>query len=156
MATPVLVPRATISMEQALLVRWVKRLGDIVSADDTLFELETDKTLLDVPSPVSGTVLRIDVESGEVLVDQIVGWVGVSGEELPPPAAQSAERSKSEAKEEREVPAQEWESPASAPLATPAAKRVAKELGIDWRSVNGTGPGGRITQEDVERAAKHD
>lgn len=156
MPIPVLVPRATISMEQALLVRWVKQPGDVVSEDDTLFELETDKTLLDVPSPAAGTVLRIDIESGEVLVDQIVGWVGTSGEQIPPlPTDQNAEPSKGETTETRQRPNQESELSSPVPLATPAAKRIAKDLGVDWRSAEGTGPGGRITQEDVERMSRN-
>jgi pyruvate dehydrogenase E2 component (dihydrolipoamide acetyltransferase) len=139
MAVPLTVPRATISMEQGKLVRWLKRQGETVQKGETVYELETDKAVLEVPAPEDGVLLTILLEHGDAAVDSIVGWVGASGESVPtahasvPPDPQPAVRRVA---------------------GTPAARRRAGELGVAIDSLTGTGPSGRITIEDVELAAR--
>jgi TPP-dependent pyruvate/acetoin dehydrogenase alpha subunit len=76
MPTPVRIPKATISMEEGTILRWLKAEGDSIAKDDLLFEMETDKAILEIPSTEQGTLLRIVTPAGSVHVEQIVGWVG--------------------------------------------------------------------------------
>jgi pyruvate dehydrogenase E2 component (dihydrolipoamide acetyltransferase) len=127
MAVSIAIPKATISMEEGNLLRWLRAEGDNVAKDDLLFELETDKAVLEVPAPAEGTLLRIIVPQGTVRPEQIVGWIGRTGESL--------------------------EDSPSPRASTPAARRRAAELGVDLAAVGGSGPNGRITREDVDAAA---
>lgn len=149
MVTPITVPRATISMEQGKIVAWLKKEGDSVQAGDVLLELETDKAVLEVPAPADGILLRVLIEHGDAPVESVVGWVGEAGDVIPDVAAANPAQPAAGAPEK----------PASIPppdrakmMATPAARRRAAELGVDLSTITGSGPGGRITQEDVEAA----
>ncbi|MBI3668059.1 MAG: 2-oxo acid dehydrogenase subunit E2 [Acidobacteria bacterium] len=153
MPTPVVIPKATISMEQGSILRWLKAAGNVVVKDELLFELETDKAILEVPAPSSGVLLRILRPKGEVRVDEVVGWIGQASEEIPEPVMQpSSSLAPIPSGNPPAAQAAESAAPPSHVGATPAARRVAVELGVDVKSVLGTGPGGRITQQDVERA----
>lgn len=137
MPIPVVVPKASISMEEGVIVKWLLSEGDAVTKETVLFELETDKALVEVPAPADGVLLKIITPQGTVAVETIVGWVGALGETVDQPAT---------------VPPIEARQRTAAP-STPAARRRAAELGIDIAGVTGSGPNGRITQEDVEQAA---
>jgi pyruvate dehydrogenase E2 component (dihydrolipoamide acetyltransferase) len=125
MPTPVIVPKATLSMETGEIVKWLKVEGDAVRKDELLFELETDKAIVEVPSPADGVLLRVLISAGPAKVEQVVGWIGKQGEPV--------------------------QTNSTRVMATPAARRRASELGVELSAVTGTGPGGRITQEDVEK-----
>ncbi len=128
----------------------VEAEGDLVVKDEVLFEMETDKALVEVGAPADGVLLKILVSAGSVKVDSVVGWIGEPGEILESPSDTAQSTAKSP-----ERPAEQIE-PGSQPariVATPAARRRAVELGVDLASVQGSAPGARITQEDVERAA---
>ena len=158
MPTPILVPKATISMEQGTILRWCKEQGEIVDIDEVLLELETDKAVFELPAPASGTLLRIDIPSGGVAVDQVVGWIGAPDEEVPVSKSPNGESPNDMASGQQPAAVQSKPTPlqgSAAPsfAATPAARRLARERGIDIQTVQGTGPNGRITQEDVERAS---
>jgi len=154
MPVPVIIPKATISLKEATILHWLKAEGDTVSKDDPLFEMETDKAVTEVPAPDNGTVLRILIQGGPVKVEQVVGWIGRPGDPIeissevtsePPvvrPNVMGPNVGRSEAGAGTPV------------IATPAARRRARELAIDLRAVAGSGPEGRIIQEDVERAAQ--
>jgi pyruvate/2-oxoglutarate dehydrogenase complex dihydrolipoamide acyltransferase (E2) component len=113
------------------VARWLVQVGEHVEEDDPLVEIQTDKTTVEIPSPASGTVARILVGEGE-LVPVGTPLVVIGDGELPPPAA-----------------------PESAPRvqATPLVRSLARELGVDLAVVDGTGPAGRVTEDDVRRAA---
>ena len=146
MPTPVSIPKATIAMEEANIVAWRKRPGDGVVKDEILFEMETDKVIVEVPAPASGTLLRIDVAEGIAKLDRPVGWIGKPGEAIPEgPSKQPAARP-------APAPFAISDVPSNTSAATPAARRRARELGIDLKAVRGTGPGGRITEADVDSA----
>jgi pyruvate dehydrogenase E2 component (dihydrolipoamide acetyltransferase) len=116
------------------VARWLVAEGDLVSEDDPLVEIQTDKTTVEVPSPAGGSVLKILVGEGEVApVGAVLVIIGEPGEEL------AANRSA----ESRMV------TPRIA--ATPLVRRVAQELGVDLATITGSGPGGRITEDDVRR-----
>ena len=82
MAVPVIIPKATISMEGATILKWLKAEGDLVSRDDALLEMETDKVDMELPSPADGILLRIIVSEGPVTVGDVVAWVGQPGETM--------------------------------------------------------------------------
>jgi pyruvate dehydrogenase E2 component (dihydrolipoamide acetyltransferase) len=150
-AIPVTIPKATISMEEGSILRWLINEGESVTRDSLLFELETDKAILEVPAPADGVLLKIMTETGPVRVEEIVGWIGALGESIQPAAvARSAEAASEPFRAPEPVP-----SPLSRTTSpsTPAARRRAAEIGLDLAGITGSGPGGRITQEDVERAA---
>jgi pyruvate dehydrogenase E2 component (dihydrolipoyllysine-residue acetyltransferase) len=124
------------------IARWLVAVGQEIDEDDPLVEIQTDKTTVEIPSPAAGTVARILVEEGELvpvgtpLVVIGDGEVEAAPSEESPPAAEQA----------AEAPA----APGRV-QATPLVRKIAGELGVDLSLLAGTGPGGRITEEDVRR-----
>ncbi len=110
------------------VARWLVAEGDEVAEDDPLVEIQTDKTTVEIPSPAAGPITRILVAAGEVVPVGTV-LVVIGGEEAAPA------------------------EPAARVQATPLVRRVAQELGVELGSVTPTGPGGRISEDDVRRAA---
>ena len=148
MATAVRIPKATITLEEANVLGWRKQPGERVRKDEILFEMETDKVVMEVPAPVDGVLLRIEVNEGTARVDQAVAWLGEPGEAIPD-EAEAVDVVLPVAPSVRGP----VETVASGTLsASPAARRRARELGVDLAKVQATGPGGRITERDVERA----
>jgi pyruvate dehydrogenase E2 component (dihydrolipoamide acetyltransferase) len=138
-------------MEEGSILRWLINEGESVTRDSLLFELETDKAILEVPAPAEGVLLKIMTGTGPVRVEQVVGWIGAPGESIKPAtAAGSAEAASEPFRAPEPVPSPLFR--ATSP-STPAARRRAAELGLELAGIAGSGPGGRITQEDVERAA---
>jgi pyruvate dehydrogenase E2 component (dihydrolipoamide acetyltransferase) len=130
-----------------------------VEKGEPLFELDTDKVTQDVEAETSGVLLKIAVEEGEVPVGQTVAFIGAEGEDvpdeaeserLPPTAPESPSNTVLQAKEE--PPPEPAASGNGRMKASPLARRLARERGIDLQAVRGTGPEGRIVAEDVERA----
>jgi len=150
MPTPVFIPKATITMEGANIIGWRKLEGDAVAKDEMLFEMETDKVVVEVPAMESGLLLRIDVREGKARLDQPIAWIGQLGDAIP---AAGAARETAPVAVVAPPLAVAAEGSAGAVPSTPAARRRARELGIDLASLQGTGPGGRITESDVDRAA---
>ncbi|OGD16172.1 MAG: hypothetical protein A2W20_00860 [Candidatus Aminicenantes bacterium RBG_16_66_30] len=131
------------------IVRWLVQEGDEVQVDQTLAEIETDKAVVEMPSPYAGTVLKLHFREKELVkVGQALVTIGEKGE-VPAEAAPAA----SVAAAPRAVPAPA--AIAAVPgipgevLATPKVRALAKELGIAIGSVRGTGPDGRVTEDDV-------
>ena len=128
------------------IARWLVAEGQELAEDDPLVEIATDKTTVEIPSPAAGTVTRILVPEGEVVpVGTVLVVIGGDGSEPTPPApvakpAPAAER------------ASVYQSQARV-QATPLVRRVAQELGVELASLRGTGPNGRITEDDVRAAA---
>jgi pyruvate dehydrogenase E2 component (dihydrolipoamide acetyltransferase) len=144
-------------LSEAEVVTWLVRVGDEVVTDQPIVELQTDKALVEMPAPATGRVRRLGAEEGTVLR---VGEVLVVIDDGSSPAAGDHGPSQAGADgpspDLTALPA----APAAAaarrngkPLATPATRRLARELGVDLAGVAGTGPGGRITDEDVQAAA---
>jgi pyruvate dehydrogenase E2 component (dihydrolipoamide acetyltransferase) len=175
MAVPIRMPMPGQMTEECTMLQWFKAEGDTVSKGDPLFEIETDKSNMEIEAFDEGTLLRIDAPVGvTVPVEAIVAWIGQVGEDLPAPDTSGGA---SVAAPAEPVPAPQPApaaspapvtapvaaapvpaAPASAPAAggklkiSPRASRVAAELGVDLRSVTGTGPGGRIVERDVRAA----
>src|SRR6185437_11058427 len=158
-ATEVILPRLGQGMESGTIVRWLKSEGEPVEKGEPLFELDTDKVTQEVEAEAAGVLLKIAVPEGEVPVGQTVAFIGSEGEDVPEVAA--ATPTEKEAKPSEPEPAQEaQEAPQQAAIASdngrikasPLARRMARERGIELSGIRGTGPDGRIVAEDVERA----
>jgi pyruvate dehydrogenase E2 component (dihydrolipoamide acetyltransferase) len=173
MANEVKLPRLGQGMEAGTITKWLKSPGDTVEKGEPLFEIDTDKVTQEVESDFAGVLLKITLESGEAPVGQTIAYIGKEGEEVaateePEDTGAEASAEKPAKAEEREPEREEGrraaaeaaervESRASAPSnggrikASPLARRIARERGIDLATLKGTGPDGRIVAEDVER-----
>jgi len=129
------------------VARWLVSEGQEIAEDDPLVEVQTDKTTVEIPSPAAGKVSRILVAEGEVVA---VGTVlVVIGEDGSAPADAEQPRAEEAPPKEAAAPRE----PTAKVRATPLVRRVAHELGVDLGAVAGSGPAGRITEEDVRAAA---
>jgi pyruvate dehydrogenase E2 component (dihydrolipoamide acetyltransferase) len=169
MATEVKLPRLGQGMEAGTIVKWLKAEGDAVEKGEPLYELDTDKVTQEVEAEASGVLLKIAISEGEVEVGKTIAFIGDEGEKVEAPAEGredgDAARPTREARERArpEEPRKEPEPEAAPPprrdgaptrvKASPLARRIARERGVDLASVTGTGPEGRVVAEDVERAA---
>jgi pyruvate dehydrogenase E2 component (dihydrolipoamide acetyltransferase) len=155
MATEVILPRLGQGMESGTIVRWLKSEGEEVQKGEPLFELDTDKVTQEVEAEAAGVLLKIAVAEGEVPVGETVAFIGSEGEDVPDVPARAAEPEERQAEPTAEPAAVPARPPATSNgrlKASPLARRLARERGIDLGSVRGTGPEGRIVAEDVERA----
>ncbi len=145
------------------IVKWLVKEGDIVREDQPMVEVMTDKATVEIPAPRAGKILKLNAKEGEtVKVGSVLVIIEELGEAKPEP-----KREMVEAPPQREpepvaaaataVAAPPPPSPPAAPaqrvLATPATRKLARELGVDIAQIQGTGPGGRVTDEDVRRFA---
>ena len=158
MATEVLMPQMGYDMTEGTVAKWVKQEGDAVEKGEIIAEIETDKATVEMEAEAGGVLRRIAVgEGATVPVGQVIGVIGAADEELPdpaemPPAPAPATAEEAAAPEPEAAPAAPAPADASASgavRASPVARRLADERGIDLKLVSGTGPGGRITKEDV-------
>jgi len=152
------------------IVRWLVEPGDAVEEDQPVAEVETDKAVVDVPSPVDGTVRELLAEEGEVVpVGEVIITFDVAGEEsaaeevaddaaatggADAEAAGGAEPPETgDPETETAVDAEAETASSSRVFAPPSVRRLAREEGVDLGSVEGSGPGGRVTAGDVRAAA---
>ena len=178
MASYLKMPKLSDTMSEGTLVKWLKSEGDSVSMDEDIAEVETDKATMTMPSFDEGIIHKIYVQEGEtVALGATLALVLEEGEDPPedadsPPASTTpAEEPKSEPEEEKDEPETEEKSeePKAAPAkkaakpsptkstsgrvkASPLARKLAEERGVDLHRINGSGPGGRIVKADVENA----
>jgi pyruvate/2-oxoglutarate dehydrogenase complex dihydrolipoamide acyltransferase (E2) component len=144
------------------IARWLVAEGQEVAEDDPLVEIQTDKTTVEIPSPAAGTVSEILAAEGDVVpVGTVIVVIGdgVSGSEPQSPAR--VEKPPDQAAAVGETPARGSEPqsstrPGGTVRATPLVRRIAQELGVELAAVTPSGPGGRLTEEDVRRAAGGD
>ena len=165
MATEIIMPKVDMVMETGTFVEWLKKEGDHVEKGESIFVMLTDKSAIEVESPATGMLAGLTAKPDDVLpVTTVVGYVLKPGESLP--ASGSSQAVESKPVESKPMPATE---PAAAPAATvapaepkpvvsatelratPLARKMAKELGIDLTLVSGQGPRGRVYRADLER-----
>ena len=147
----VIMPKLGMTMEEGTIVRWLKAEGDEVEKGDVLFEVQTDKVVMEVESPASGTLARILVREDETVpIAYVVAYIGSPGEEVPETLP---ELSAVEALEPMGKP-RESEETAEAIAATPAARRLARDKGIDLAGLSGSGKDGMIVKKDVVAAVE--
>ncbi len=173
MAEVLRMPRMSDTMEEGVIVGWLKKVGDVVEPGDVLAEVETDKATMELESYQDGVLLYIGVKEGPVAVNGILAVLGEAGEDYKAAlaAAESeAPAAASPAKEEAPAAPPKVETPAPAPVAatpppapvvttsdsskrvkaSPLAKSIAQGAGVDIAMISGTGDNGRIVKKDVE------
>ena len=147
------------------VVQWLVAVGDEVTEDQPIVEVETDKALVEIPSPVDGVVAELHAEEGEVVpVGSVLVTFDVEGEDEGAEAgaaasetveAESAEiPGVEEEADEAETAAEDDAAAGGRTFAPPNVRRLARELGVELASVAGSGPGGRVTEGDVRAAAE--
>jgi pyruvate/2-oxoglutarate dehydrogenase complex dihydrolipoamide acyltransferase (E2) component len=147
MAVKVLMPRLTDTMLEGVICEWIKHEDDEVREGDALYIVETDKASVEVTSSATGVLLKILVQQGEAMeVGGAVAIIGVPGEDYSALLGAAPSQAPGRKGEER---SRDPEEPAKKILASPAAKRKAKEADIDLRQVRGSGEGGLITEKDL-------
>src|SRR4051794_8651056 len=168
-------------MESGTIVKWLKSEGERVEKGEPLYELDTDKVTQEVEADASGVLLKIAVAEGEVPVGETIAFIGEEGEQTPersdngsaaqdvdedpqeegsPGAAREDERERGRKAESRGSGAAEQiaearrrpQADGGRVKASPLARRIARERGIELSALSGTGPDGRIVAEDVERS----
>jgi len=140
------------------IVKWHVKEGDAVKEDDVIAEVETDKAVIEIPSPYSGTILKLYGKEGDIInVGDTLITVGEKGEATgEKPAEKPTEKLPEKEPAKHAVVGELEEAPDEEKpeiLATPAVRKLAKDLKVDLSTVIGTGKGGRITKEDVEKAS---
>ncbi|QND53729.1 acetoin dehydrogenase dihydrolipoyllysine-residue acetyltransferase subunit [Phyllobacterium sp. 628] len=158
MPTEVILPKVDMDMETGQISRWYAKEGDSVSKGQLLFEIETDKAAMEVDAPVSGILRDVKALEGAVVpVGESVAWIFAEGEAyaaVPDKKADAVEVSAVQEAEPAKAAAQstpvEEATQSSDIRATPLARRIAREAGVDLASVAGSGPKGRIQRKDVE------
>jgi pyruvate dehydrogenase E2 component (dihydrolipoamide acetyltransferase) len=179
MATDIVMPRLSDSMEEGTVLSWLKSVGDEVSVGEELVEIETDKANMVYEADAEGTLIEIVADEGATLpIGEVIARVGEQGE-APSGNGASAEQREQEEEEAPQRgdgpdPVSEGSDPSgdksavtaperpedAAPTgdgrvkASPIARRIASEKGLDIASLSGSGPGGRIVKADVERAVE--
>ncbi len=164
MPTEVIMPQMGFDMVEGTVIRWLKAEGDEVARGEPIVEIETDKATVEVEAFASGVLRKIAAEEGSTVpVGQIIGIIASVGEDIPevetPVTVPSTidkptvVKAPSEPAGDKEAPAVDAPAEAEAKedrvLASPIARRLAEEKGIDLALVSGTGPRGRITKEDI-------
>jgi len=179
MATVIVMPRLSPTMEEGVLAKWTKKEGDKIAPGDVIAEVETDKANMDFPLEDEGVLLKLLVKEGDtVKLGAPVAILGEAGEDISklstaaplapstsPPAPQpspAAPRQPEMRKPVEEEPKPVMALPAPGPrdtnghggrvLASPFARKIARERGVDLHNVRGSGPGGRIIAKDVQAA----
>ncbi len=150
MPTNVVVPPLGESVTEAVLLRWIKNDGDSVAVGDALAELETDKANVELPSEGAGVFHRAKEVGATVKVGEVIARIGEGNGNAAPAKAPAA---KSEQPAPKPAPAQAAPTTPTAPNPedlSPAVRRLVEEKNVDVGKVKGTGPGGRVTKEDVE------
>jgi pyruvate dehydrogenase E2 component (dihydrolipoamide acetyltransferase) len=192
-ATDLVMPRLSDSMEEGTILKWMKSVGDEVAVGDELVEIETDKANMVYEADTAGTLTELVAAEGDTLpIGEVIARVGEAGEvqasgnggepasasagadsaPAPPPASTAGSSASPPGPAARDAGAGDAEAPAAAPdapaasapappapsadgeriKASPIAKRIASEKGVDLAALSGSGPGGRIVKADVEKA----
>jgi len=152
MAVAVILPKLDEAMRTGRIVKWIKKEGDRVEKGDVILEIETEKTAFEIEAEASGILSKVMAKEGDdVPVGATIVFILQPGEKAPK-VPEPVVKAEEEIKEEVPVEIPKITKEAEAIKASPLAKSIAKEHGIDLSLVAGTGPGGRITKEDVLQA----
>ena len=165
MAVNILMPALSPTMEKGNLAKWLKKEGDPVKSGDVIAEIETDKATMEVEAVDEGILAKIVVPAGtnDVAVNEVIAVIAAEGESVSAPSAPKAPAaapapvsapasSSAPAPAAAPVVAAATASSGSRVFASPLAKRMAKEAGIDLSALTGSGPHGRIVERDVRQA----
>ena len=158
MATSIVMPQLGYDMREGTVVRWVKQEGDEVVANEVIAEIETDKAVVEFKPTTGGVLRRIVAGEGEAVpVGQLIAVIGDADEALPDdlggPAPDTAAAPETAPAASQAPALAAAAAPAGEVRASPIARRLARERGVDLETLTGTGPGGRIVEADVLTAA---
>ena len=160
MATSIVMPQLGYDMREGTVVRWIKQEGEEVIANEVIAEIETDKAVVEFKPTTGGVLRRIVAGEGEAIpVGNLIAVIGDADEVLPddlgsPTAAAPAPAAQPEPAPTAAPAAASAAAPAGEVRASPIARRLARERGVDIAAITGTGPGGRIVEADVLAAAE--
>jgi pyruvate dehydrogenase E2 component (dihydrolipoamide acetyltransferase) len=163
MAFSVVMPALELAQETGKVLVWIKKEGDTVVKGEPLLEIETDKVSFELEAPADGVLAGVKSHEGDVVpVGQIIAWLVAPGEQPPvePDAASRGMAQQARPQTAAAAPVAAAASPVpekpaeGGPRISPKARRMAQELGVDISRVVGTGPGGTISGEDIQAAAK--
>src|SRR5689334_23309478 len=152
-------PRLSDTMESGVIATWHKHVGDPVSTGDVIADIETDKAIMELEAYDDGVLERILVpEGGSAPIGAPIGLLGDGTGAAAAPSAPAAEEPAAPAPVPAPVPVPTPAAPAPDrhPPASPLARRIARERGVDLSTVQGSGPHGRIIRADIEAAAVPD
>ena len=158
MAISVVMPALEMAQENGKLLAWRKKEGESVTKGEPLLEIETDKAVVEVEAPGDGILAGITADVGAVIpVGETIAWLVAPGEKPPAKAATAAPAARAtsaaQAAAVATAPARPSAAAGASAQISPKARRLAKELGVDIAQIQGTGPDGTITSEDVQAAA---
>lgn len=160
MSAKIEMPKLSDTMTEGTLVKWHKQVGDFVEIGDVLAEVETDKATMEMEAFDEGTLTEILVQEGEkAVIGSVLAVLNGDGDEAPAaasvaPAAAITPSAPPAANSQPSAVAAASCCDGERIKASPLARKVARELGIDLANISGTGPGGRIVREDVEKSGK--
>jgi pyruvate dehydrogenase E2 component (dihydrolipoamide acetyltransferase) len=157
MAVSVVMPALEMAQETGKLLAWLKKEGDSVKKGEPLLEIETDKVTVEVEAPADGVLAALKAREGaDVPVGQTIAWIVAPGEKPPAESAPTVTgRTMSAAAQSAVAIVPDLPKPAPERIrASPKARRMAQDLGVDLSKIRGTGPDGAITGDDVQAAAK--
>jgi pyruvate dehydrogenase E2 component (dihydrolipoamide acetyltransferase) len=162
MAHEIVMPQLGLSMESGRIARWLKQPGEPVQSGEVLLEVESDKATIEVEAVTSGRLaIVVGGDAGDVKVGTVIGYILAVGETAPDGGAAGPAQPAAAAESPKAVTTVEVAAPRPAPApgmrrlpSSPAARRRARELGVDWEQAQGSGPRGRIKERDVARLAQ--
>ncbi len=154
MATKIIMPKQGLLMEEGLIVEWLVSEGDDVEAGQPLFTIETDKATMEIESPESGNIIRILAEAGDAVpVGETIGFIGARGEDISALLEKIEKPEKPAVEETSDIPQEKelnkTKHTGSRVFITPRAKLKAKERGINYNDISGSGPDGLIVEKDI-------
>ncbi len=161
----IIMPKMSDAMEEGKVLRWIKHVGDEIQKGEPIAEIETDKANVELEAPESGVLQQISVQEGESApIGTSIGIISSAGaasiaeekkEEAPtpppPPIAEEDEKKPTPPPEPSVQPVQDAGRESPTPKASPLARKIALDAGVELSEVTGTGPGGRIVEADVKR-----
>src|SRR5215467_8119139 len=150
--TTLKMPQLGESVTEGTVERWLKQEGDIVRRDEPIVEVVTDKVNAEIPSPFEGKLVRIDVQPGQtVSIGAALAEMEVEGAApAPAPAPKTEAEAQAPAPSPTPAPAAAAAPPADGARISPAVRKLVEDNHLDLAQISGTGPGGRVTREDVQ------
>jgi pyruvate dehydrogenase E2 component (dihydrolipoamide acetyltransferase) len=156
MAVEILMPKLGLTMKTGTVVRWLKEEGDPVQANEPVLEIETEKLSHQIESPADGVLLkRIAVVGEKYPITFVVGYIGRPGEQVPAGVAAGTTAGVAPTGDASPAAGSAILAPISGGrvFISPVARKLAADLGLDYKQIRGTGPGGRIVKADVQKYA---
>jgi pyruvate dehydrogenase E2 component (dihydrolipoamide acetyltransferase) len=153
MAVSIVMPALEMAQETGKIISWLKKEGESIVKGEPLAEIETDKVVLEIEATADGALAGVKAAAGDVVpVGQTIAWIVAPGEQPPVEAASAAPAARTMTETPRQATVEQ--GVVAQGRVSPKARRMAQELGVDLSKVTGTGPGGTISGEDVQRAAE--